>query len=64
MHVENTLTIPGPILSRFYQEMSNGMLGFNQAFKASSWLQVVCRRLGRKKPNVLDFENITLSILV
>jgi predicted membrane chloride channel (bestrophin family) len=33
MHVENTLTIPGPILSRFYQEMSNGMLGFNQAFK-------------------------------
>jgi hypothetical protein len=33
MHVDATLTIPGPILSRFYQEMSNGMLGFNQAFK-------------------------------
>ena len=25
------VTIPGPVLSRLYQEMSNGMLGFNQA---------------------------------
>merc|ERR1719230_288360 len=35
MSVEQKLTIPGPILSRFYQEMSNGMLGFNQAFKVT-----------------------------
>jgi predicted membrane chloride channel (bestrophin family) len=32
MHVTG-LKIPGPILSRFYQEVSNGMLGFNQALK-------------------------------
>merc|ERR550537_1472006 len=35
MSVEGKLSIPGPILSRFYQEMSNGMLGFNQAFKVT-----------------------------
>jgi predicted membrane chloride channel (bestrophin family) len=35
MSVTQKLSIPGPILSRFYQEMSNGMLGFNQAFKVT-----------------------------
>jgi predicted membrane chloride channel (bestrophin family) len=33
MHVKGFMSTPGPILSRFFQEMSNGMLGFNQAYK-------------------------------
>ena len=30
------LTIPPPILSRVYQELSNGMLGYNNAFKVAA----------------------------
>jgi len=30
-----TLDTPAPIVTRFFQELSNGMLGFNQAFKVA-----------------------------
>jgi hypothetical protein len=30
-HVSGDVSIPGPILTRLFQELSNGMLGFNQA---------------------------------
>ncbi|KAF4697953.1 Zinc finger, RAN-binding domain containing 2, partial [Perkinsus olseni] len=33
--LDGLLLIPPPILSRCYQEVSNGMLGYNQAFKVS-----------------------------
>jgi predicted membrane chloride channel (bestrophin family) len=30
------LTVPPPIISRFYQELSNGLVGFSQAYKVTS----------------------------
>ncbi|KAF4721536.1 Zinc finger, RAN-binding domain containing 2, partial [Perkinsus olseni] len=33
--LEGLITVPPPILSRCYQEISNGMLGFNQAFRVT-----------------------------
>ncbi|KAF4670959.1 Zinc finger, RAN-binding domain containing 2 [Perkinsus chesapeaki] len=33
--LDGLLLIPEPILSRCYQELSNGMLGYNQAFKVA-----------------------------
>ena len=38
MSVTQKLSIPGPILSRFYQEMSNGMLGFNHVLSIRHFL--------------------------
>merc|ERR1719313_569629 len=35
LHATGKLNIPGPILSHFFQEMSNGMLGYNQAMKVA-----------------------------
>ena len=41
------MAVPPPIQSRMYQEMSNGMLGFNNAMKIHDtpfpfpWLQIV-----------------------
>ncbi|KAF4670957.1 Zinc finger, RAN-binding domain containing 2 [Perkinsus chesapeaki] len=33
--LEGIITVPPPVLSRCYQEISNGMLGFNQALKVT-----------------------------
>jgi len=34
--LKGLLTIPPPILSRFYQELSNGLVGFAQAYKVTA----------------------------
>jgi hypothetical protein len=34
--LKGLLTVPPPIISRFYQELSNGLVGFSQAYKVTS----------------------------